>query len=162
MNRIMQNPRTTIGLATLWIATVAILVIQLAGGSPSAKAAQVAVATPAAGAAPAAATSGPTLAQQKVQTTKYVNDFLAQMAKQGMPPTVEDQCLWSRRQMEAEHDAATTDADRAAALQGHLKRMRDLEASCKQTYQLGRLSYLSLMTVTYHRIEAEQLAADGG
>jgi hypothetical protein len=156
MYRTMKNHRITLGLATLWIGTLTLLLIQTATRLHAAPAA------PAASPAATTASTGPTLAQQKVQTAKYVNDFLAQLAKQGMPPSVEDQCLWSRRQMEAEHDAATTDTDRAAAVQKHLQRMRDLEASCKQAYQLGRMSYVSLMTVTYHRIEAEQLASENG
>jgi hypothetical protein len=66
---------------------------------------------------------------------------------------------WSRRWMEAERDLATTKAERVAALQGHLERMKKLEEEV-QGYARGTIPFQQLAATKFFRAEAETWLAE--
>src|SRR4051812_14756505 len=67
----------------------------------------------------------------------------------------EDVYRWSRRWLEAERDQAKAPAERRAALQKHVERMKKLENEVQQ-YQRGTIPILQLGTTRFYRAEAER------
>jgi hypothetical protein len=61
---------------------------------------------------------------------------------------------WSRRWMEAERGLATTQAERAAAVQGHFERMKKLEEAV-QGYARGTIPFRQLAATRFYRAEAQ-------
>lgn len=72
--------------------------------------------------------------------------------------SMESDYQWSRRWLEAERDVSDKKADQVAAAEGHLERMKTLEAEIK-----GRLKEdirpVDAATVEFYRLEAEQILA---
>jgi hypothetical protein len=64
--------------------------------------------------------------------------------------------LWSRRWMEAEKELAARKAERAAAAQGHVDRMKGLEELAKKLHKEGFLSAVELPAAEFYRLEAER------
>lgn len=71
--------------------------------------------------------------------------------------TIEDLCLWSRRWMEAQRDAAEADDDRRAALRDHVDRLARWVGplmDLARRRQVG-VSQADLDALEFHRLEAE-------
>jgi hypothetical protein len=68
---------------------------------------------------------------------------------------------WSRRWMEAERDVATTRAERVAAVERHLERMKELE---QEVHNYGRIHstipILEMAATTFYRAEAKTWLAE--
>jgi hypothetical protein len=63
---------------------------------------------------------------------------------------------WSRRWMEAELDASDREADKIAAIEGHVKRLKKWEDEFAPVAQgEPAASRLMLDTLRYHRLEGE-------
>jgi hypothetical protein len=63
---------------------------------------------------------------------------------------------WSRLVLESERDLGEGKADRLAALEGHLARMRALEALVKKVRKLGFGFSTDVGATEYYRLEAER------
>lgn len=63
---------------------------------------------------------------------------------------------WSRRWMEAERDLASTKAERMAALQGHIDRMKKLEVEVS-TINGSTIPFQHITATNFYRAEAENL-----
>jgi hypothetical protein len=63
--------------------------------------------------------------------------------------------LWARRLLIAELDRSSGQADRVAAFEEYLVRMKDLEERSIAHYGERRISDLELMDAEFHRLEAE-------
>jgi len=62
---------------------------------------------------------------------------------------------WSRRWMEAEQSLAPDKAGKAAALRGHLERMRKLETTTAEHRKGGFAAAFEVSQTRFYRIEAE-------
>ncbi len=70
---------------------------------------------------------------------------------------------WADHLVDAKLAASTTQAERIAALEDHLDRMKSLESENKQRFQAGRVSRFDLLACTFHRLKAEaRLAKEKG
>src|SRR5688572_1649571 len=75
-------------------------------------------------AAAAAKTAG-TPSERKLAAIRKSNEYADQLMRiGGRGPGLDVHYAWSKRQMEAEREAAKTAKERPAAAEGHLKRMR--------------------------------------
>jgi outer membrane protein TolC len=63
----------------------------------------------------------------------------------------------SEKLMEAERNVATTDAERLAAMQRHVERMKELAAREKAEFDVGKGTRADLAEATLARVEAEIL-----
>jgi hypothetical protein len=63
---------------------------------------------------------------------------------------------WYRIVLEAQQDLSDTKADRIAALEAHLERMRRLEALVLKVRKLGFGFSTDVGATAYHRLEAER------
>ena len=63
--------------------------------------------------------------------------------------------LWSRLVLDSEQDSSDKQADRIAALEAHLDRMKKLEALVKKVRRLGFGFSTDVGATEYYRLEAE-------
>jgi hypothetical protein len=70
--------------------------------------------------------------------------------------------LWSRRWMEAQRELADKKEDKVAAVQGHLDRMKEMEAVVKQMRDRKIASEADVAAQEFYRLEAEQWLAQAG
>src|SRR5688572_22597422 len=104
--------------------------------------------------------------ERKLAAIRKINEYadvLMQIGGRG--PGMDFHYAWSKRQMEAEREAAKTAKERTAAAEGHLKRMQLLEkrkVSLKYapTGVEGRLTDLDVSAAQFYVAEAEQWLAD--
>lgn len=68
---------------------------------------------------------------------------------------LEPVCDWSRRWLEAERDMSTKKEEQLAALEAHLKRLKELEEMVTASFEAGRTAIGNVTAARYHRIEAE-------
>jgi hypothetical protein len=66
---------------------------------------------------------------------------------------------WSQRLLDAQLSASTQPADRIAAYQAHLDRMRKLEDQVKESHKREMATSLDLAAAQFHRLQAEQWLA---
>jgi hypothetical protein len=99
-----------------------------------------------------------TIAQQKLLCAQSAIQFAEQMRDKGMEPNLQDMALWSRCMLDAQLDVATTPADKTDAINDYLQRMRRLDVEASHRYQRGLISLLDKQSITYQRLEAQQLA----
>jgi hypothetical protein len=62
--------------------------------------------------------------------------------------------LWSRRLLEAQQDSSDKKADRLAALEGHLGRMKDLRKIAEERYRQGAAIHADVVATDYYVAEA--------
>jgi hypothetical protein len=62
--------------------------------------------------------------------------------------------LWSRRLLEAQQDSSDKKADRLAALEGHLGRMKDLRKISEERYKQGAAIHADVVATDYYVAEA--------
>ncbi len=67
--------------------------------------------------------------------------------------------LWSRRWMECEQRLARNKAERLAAAQAHLERMKSLEKMVKQMFRVGTVMAADTAAANYYRLSAEEAVA---
>ncbi len=63
---------------------------------------------------------------------------------------------WSLRWMEAQREVSDRKEDHVAAAEGHLDRMRKLEAFARETLRAGTLAPHEVWATEYFRLEAEK------
>lgn len=68
-------------------------------------------------------------------------------------------CRWSRRISAAEQALGSTQAERSAAAEKHLARMRDLEKIVGRLYQVGKVGQRPSVAAVYYRLKAEALVS---
>jgi hypothetical protein len=78
------------------------------------------------------------------------------------PPDFEKVYLWSRRWMEAQRDVEGKKEGKLAALQGHLDRMKKLEAFVKGMYEGKLATPVEVAAQEFYRLEAERWLAQAG
>lgn len=71
----------------------------------------------------------------------------------------EKQYHWSRRWMEAEQELSGKKADRIAAFQRHLERMKKVESLVKELRKAGLVDEATVAAAEFFRLETEKLLA---
>jgi outer membrane protein TolC len=94
------------------------------------------------------------LARAKLDAARhaYEANVRAYAAGQG---DAEKVYLWSRRWMEAEREQAEKKGGREAALESHLKRMKDLREAAVKRYQAGQAPQADPLGAGFYVAEAE-------
>ena len=82
------------------------------------------------------------LAEQRLKVAQEANDALKALKKMREIASAEQVYRWSRRLMEAEMAMSEKDADRIAAINAFLLRVKRMEALAKQGYDQGEVGYL--------------------
>lgn len=70
-----------------------------------------------------------------------------------------DHALWSLRLMEEERNASGNKAERIAAVQAHVDRVKKWEADTARLFQNGRVDLMLYLDIQWKRLEAESLLA---
>jgi hypothetical protein len=78
------------------------------------------------------------------------------LSAEGGEPDYEKFYRWSQRWMEAEKELAAKKADRVAAVQGHLDRMKDMEKKVKDQLKRGFVTAAEESATVFYRLEAER------
>jgi hypothetical protein len=95
------------------------------------------------------------LARARLDAARRTFDYLARNYREARPPAGELVYRWSRRWLKAERDLAGTPADRVAAYQAHLARMRDLERVARDRARERFVPLEEATAAEYYRLEAE-------
>lgn len=96
----------------------------------------------------------PDLLQARVDTAAESRKLAERQFEQGTA-TFEDVLTWSRREIEAKLDLATTKADRIALLEGYVELARRGEAIAAKRAAAAVASPLDLQSARYERLGAE-------
>jgi hypothetical protein len=94
------------------------------------------------------------LARQRLQAAREVYKGLATQVLQGLA-NAESLANWSPHLLAAELDAATTQAERIAALEAHVGRLKDFEKQVKAIVAAGQARPMDSARVRCFRLEAE-------
>ncbi|HJZ58680.1 MAG TPA: efflux RND transporter periplasmic adaptor subunit [Gemmataceae bacterium] len=103
--------------------------------------------------APPMAPADPELAKAKRETAGAAYKATFKAFQDGRADT-EKVYLWSRRWMEAEQDAGEKKADRIAAVEAHLDRMKELRKLAEARYQAGQSTHADVLGVDFYLAEA--------
>jgi hypothetical protein len=106
----------------------------------------------AAGADPAPAPSP--LAKQRRDAARKTYETVWANYRDGRVPG-EMVYRWSRRWLRAEHEVSDKPADRIAACEAHLARMRRLEALVQRVQRSGQTTVDEVSGAEYYRVQAE-------
>jgi outer membrane protein TolC len=68
--------------------------------------------------------------------------------------------LWSRRWLEAQRDASPKLAERAAAIEAHRQRMKDLRKMAEQNYKRGQAPIADVLGADFYIAEADLWLSD--
>ena len=107
--------------------------------------------------APADPEDARSLAEQRLKVAQEANDAIKAMRKTGEIAGPQQVYRWSRRLMEAEVAMSEKKADRIAAINGYLLRVKRMEELAKQGYDQGEVGYLELLDAKWRVLEAESL-----
>lgn len=95
------------------------------------------------------------LTQARRDAARQTYEAFLKNNREGLLPLVEPAFRWSRRWMKAERDLGETKDDRVAAVQGHLRRMQDLERITRERFRSRVVPVEEASAVEFYRAEAE-------
>jgi hypothetical protein len=102
------------------------------------------------------AQAAPDPAKAKLEAARITYEALLEVHRQGQAGfDAEKVYLWSRRWMEAERDLSEKKADRAAAAEAHLDRMKDLRKLDVARYKAGQGTKAEALGADFYVAEAE-------
>ena len=109
------------------------------------------------GAAPPQGKEIQKLREAKVAAARRTYELLTKQmqVRVGKGADVESLCLWSRRWLEAEREAAADKTKVVSALEAHLARMRELEINLKNLIRAKLAAPGDAAPVEFYRLEAE-------
>jgi hypothetical protein len=103
---------------------------------------------------PAGAQGAPALAEAKFTAARKAYEAHWKALPTGLSDP-EKVYLWSRRVLEAQRALSPKKADRVAAAEAHLERMRDLQKATVQRYKAGRNSFAEVAGTDFYLAEAQ-------
>ncbi len=108
-----------------------------------------------------AAPPGRALVQERAATARQIVEQDMQRLKAAMTLPGDDFPAWSRRWMEEQIRLHPAPAERIAAIQAHLARMKELEQILDGYAKTGQGRVVDALKMKYFRLEAEQMLAEG-
>src|SRR5262249_33102528 len=99
-----------------------------------------------------------TLNEMRAVTAEWAYE-VGRTAVQSRKWTVNRLCQVSKYLLESQYELSTTDEDRIAAFDGHLERMKDMEAYEGAELEAKKASTSDIAEARYYRREAEHLRA---
>ncbi|MFV2067787.1 MAG: heavy metal-binding domain-containing protein [Pirellulales bacterium] len=97
-------------------------------------------------------------ARAQLEAARQAMQAIGELQKHREPVTSEQIYCWSHRLMQAELEVSGNDADRTAAIEKHLERMKTLEKRAEEGHRNEEISYFDLLEARWHRLEAEAMS----
>jgi hypothetical protein len=95
------------------------------------------------------------LLRQRLEAARRAYKESYDLYREGRTRDVDRMYRWSQRLLEAEQEVGANKEDRIAALEGHWKRMKQLEDLVRNLSKAGVVALVELPAVEYYRIDAE-------
>ena len=99
-------------------------------------------------------------ADQRLKLAREAMRAIEVLQKAPERVTSEQIYRWSHRLMQAELSVSGNEAERTAAIEKHLQRMKTLEKRAEEGHQHGETGYFDLLEARWRRIEAEALLSN--
>lgn len=97
----------------------------------------------------------PALLKARVEAARQTYDYVLRNFRESRPPISELVYRWSCRWLDAERELSDRPADRVAAYEAHLARMRELESVVRDRWKNRYVSADEATAAQFYRIEAE-------
>jgi hypothetical protein len=104
---------------------------------------------------PAHAQDPRALLRRRVEAVQRAYKESMDLYREGRTRDVDRIYRWSQRWLEAEQESNDKKADRIAAAENHLRRMKQLEDLVRNVYKAGAAAPIELPAVEYYRLDAE-------
>ncbi len=91
----------------------------------------------------------------RAETARQIFEQESEHVRAGIAAITDEIALWSRRWMEDELQLRNTPAEKIAAIQDHVDRLRHLEKQMEAAVQTGRMLASHPLKMKYFRLEAE-------
>lgn len=98
--------------------------------------------------------------KERIATARAVYEQTLRRTMEQTPPNPDELGSWSRRWAEDQRDLAGTPAERVAALQAHVVRVKGTERLLGDYARTGQARESDALKAKYYRLEAEQLLAE--
>jgi len=99
-------------------------------------------------------------ANAQLAVVQRVFELRLQAHKQGEFPDLDETYVWSRRWMDAQQALSETRAERMAAIETHLARMREFEVIAKRLHEAREIGIQDVMACSFYVAEAELWLAE--
>jgi hypothetical protein len=95
------------------------------------------------------------LLRQRLDAVRRAYKESYDLYREGRTRDVDRIYRWSKRWLEAEREVTTTQSEQIAALEGHWRRMKQLEDLMRNLSKAGVTAVVELAAVEYYRLDAE-------
>ena len=99
-------------------------------------------------------------ANAQLEVVRKVFALRLQAHRQGEYPDLDETYVWSRRWMDAQQTLSESRAERMAAIETHLARMKELEKTAKQLYEAAEIGIQDMMAFSFYVAESELWLAE--
>ena len=99
-------------------------------------------------------------ARVQLEVVRQVFELRLQASRHGESPDLDQTYVWSRRWMDAQQALSETKAERMAAIETHLARMKELRNITQQLYEAKEIGAQDVMAFSFYVAEAELWLAE--